>query len=67
MKWKELHTTEDWADWVPIPVEEYYAELDYCRKNDIPIRIDHLRDTDTGQEFMMVLKKIELPKPGCEI
>lgn len=53
-------TTNDWADWVPIamePKEEYYAELDYCRENNIPTRIERLRDADTGREYLMVLKK----------
>lgn len=65
MKWKELDTTVDWANWVPIalePKEEYYAELDYCRENNIPIRIMRLRDADTGQESMIVLKRKWFPR-----
>ena len=38
MKWKRGDTTDDWADWTPIPLEpkeDYYAELNYCRENNI--------------------------------
>jgi hypothetical protein len=62
-------TTNDWADWVPIamePKEEYYAELDYCRENNIPTRIKRLRDADTGREYLMVLKKKGFPKSEDE-
>ena len=44
------------------PKEQYYAELDYCNEYNIPVRIERLQDSNTGKEFMMVLKRKWFPK-----
>jgi hypothetical protein len=52
-------------DWVPIPhlpKEEYYAELEFCKKNNIPIKLTRLKKED-GKEYLMVSKKISRIQP----
>ena len=59
----EEEPDDDWANWVPIPQlpkEVYYAELEYCKQNNIPIKLTRLKKED-GKEYLIVSKKVSLP------
>jgi hypothetical protein len=57
---------EDWANWVPIPMEPVElrnAEIDNCNAKNIPLRSMRVKKED-GNEYLMIFKRIELPARG---